>query len=92
MSLGELLGILSIKLYDETVLDFDTGLGLFIAVPNSVMVSHVSIRPVSMVSKKKIKHLLLKELERDLSNTVFKFPRGMLVELLKYCYVFNKGL
>lgn len=40
-----------IKLLEETVLEFDSGLRLFIAVPNSVIVSHVSIRPVSMVRK-----------------------------------------
>lgn len=47
----ELLGVKCIKLLEETVLEFDSGLRLFIAVPNSVIVSHVSIRPVSMVRK-----------------------------------------
>ena len=48
---SELLRVHCIKLLKETVLKLDSGLGLFIAVPNSVIVSHVSIRPVSMVRK-----------------------------------------
>jgi hypothetical protein len=51
MSQSELLGVECIKLLEETVLEFDSSLRLFIAVPNSVIVSHVSIRPVSMVRK-----------------------------------------
>jgi hypothetical protein len=47
----ELLGIERIKLLKETVLEFDSSLRLFVAVPNSVIVSHVSIRPVSMMQK-----------------------------------------
>ena len=52
MSKGELLSVHCIKLLEETVLKFEAILRLFIAVPNSVIVSHVSIRPVSMDSKK----------------------------------------
>ena len=51
MSKRELLGVHRIKLLEETVLKFNPNLRLFIAVPNSVMVSHVSIRPVSTNSK-----------------------------------------
>lgn len=52
VSLSQFLGVHCVKLLEETVLEFDPGLRLFIAVPNSVIVSHVSIRPVSMVAKK----------------------------------------
>lgn len=41
---SELLRVHCIKLLKETVLKLDSGLGLFIAVPNSVIVSHVFLK------------------------------------------------
>lgn len=52
MGLAEKLGILIVEFLEETVLSLLSSLRFFIAVPNSDLVSHVSIGAVSLVAEK----------------------------------------